>query len=231
MKNQTATVTQHLVGCVEAHPSRNPIFLIAAEVVPAQAADEVEPFVQGDLVGGIDTEAGRIGERVDSEGLGIRGLTVIGVIEGGGWAGAGIAHSIQALPGQLDAAAESVPEAEGVEPPGKIGLGVPDGFRGVPLRPVSGDAGDDRSRTASGRSGAYGYGYARVGVPVDVAETKSATKIQIVAEPVVEADSANIGHSPVIVVIGQAIPGIPGDPDRFPVEKRKTVVRNVVFVL
>src|SRR5262249_52628289 len=168
---------------------------------------------------------------VDSEGLGIRGLTVIGVIEGGGWAGAGIAHGIQAFPSQLDAAAESVPETPRVESGGEVGLGVPDTFRGVPLRPVSGDAVDDRSRTASGRSGAYGYGYARVGVPADVAETKSATKIQIVAEAVVQADSANIGHRPFIVVVGQAIPGTPVNPDRFAVEKRKTVVRNVVFVL
>src|SRR4029434_10392573 len=47
----------------------------------------------------------------------------------------------------------------------------------------------------------------------------------------VQADGADIGVSLFIVVLGQAIPGTPVDPHGFTVEKRKTVVRNVVFVL
>jgi len=47
----------------------------------------------------------------------------------------------------------------------------------------------------------------------------------------VQADGADIGVSLFIVVLGQAIPGTPVDPHRFAMEKRKTVVRNVVFVL
>ena len=47
----------------------------------------------------------------------------------------------------------------------------------------------------------------------------------------VQADSADVGVCLFIVVLGQAIPGIPVDPHGFAMEKRKTVVRNVVFVL
>ena len=47
----------------------------------------------------------------------------------------------------------------------------------------------------------------------------------------VQADGADIGVSFFIVVLGQAIPGIPVNSHRFAIEKRKTVVRNVVFVL
>src|SRR4030095_13253476 len=47
----------------------------------------------------------------------------------------------------------------------------------------------------------------------------------------VQADGADIGVSLFIVVFGQAIPGTPVNPHRFAIEKRKTVVRNVVLVL
>src|SRR5215472_7922950 len=46
-----------------------------------------------------------------------------------------------------------------------------------------------------------------------------------------QADGTDIGVSFFIVVFGQAIPGIPINPHRFAVKKRKTVVRNVVLVL
>src|SRR4029434_3166747 len=47
----------------------------------------------------------------------------------------------------------------------------------------------------------------------------------------VQADGADIRVSFFIVVLGQAIPGTSVDPHGFTVEKRKTVVRNIVLVL
>jgi hypothetical protein len=36
--------------------------LVGAEIIPAQAADDVEPFMQCDLVRGINPESGGIGK-------------------------------------------------------------------------------------------------------------------------------------------------------------------------
>ena len=76
-----------------------------------------------------------------------------------------------------------------------------------------------------------GLGYTRIDVAADVAITECAAQIQIVAKAMVQADGADISVSLFVVVFGQAIPGIPVDPHGFAVEKRKTVVRNVVLVL
>ena len=158
-------------------------------------------------------------------------MIVIWVVQSRRRTGAGIPEVIESVQRHLEAASERVPEAEGVEPRGKIGLAVPDGFRGVAFRPASSDAGDDSPGPASDRRGANGCGYAHIQVSTDIAIPCCAAQIQSVAELMVQADSADVGVCLFIVVLGQAIPGIPVDPHGFAIEKRKTVVRNVVFVL
>ena len=68
-------------------------------------------------------------------------------------------------------------------------------------------------------------------MPPDIAETKSAAKIQRFAEAMVQADVRHIGHTSFIVVVGQTIPSTPVDPHGFTVKKREPLVRDVVFVL
>ena len=96
-------------------------------------------------------------------------MIVIWVVKGCAGTGAGIPEVIECFPGQLHPASERVPEAEGVEPPGKIGLAVRDAFRGVAVRPASGNSGD--CCTGSAGSGSYaGEGwYTRFNVAADVA--------------------------------------------------------------
>ena len=62
MENQAAAVTEHLVQAVEVHLPGQFVFLIGAKIIPAHAPDDVEPFMQCDLVRGIKTESGGIGK-------------------------------------------------------------------------------------------------------------------------------------------------------------------------
>ena len=158
-------------------------------------------------------------------------MIVIWVAQGRGGTGAGIAQVIESVPRQLYAASESVLEPESVEPRGEVGLAVQNAFRGVAFRPASGDAGDDSPGSAGGGSHAGDGGYAHIEVPADVAIPKRAAQVELVAKAMVQADRAHIRVSFLVVVFGQAIPGIPVNPHGLTIEKRKTVVRNVVLVL
>ena len=62
MKNQAAAVTEQLIQAVKLSLDGRLVLLVGAEIIPAHAADDVEVFMQRDLIRGINPESGCVGK-------------------------------------------------------------------------------------------------------------------------------------------------------------------------
>src|SRR5688500_2271124 len=235
MKNEAAAIAPHFIRAIEITPGSyiriadRRIVEIRVEVVPPDPADEIEIFVQPDLIRG---------EYAEPEGFAVRksrytldharrALVRIWVVDAGRRHGScfkRIVGPVQRLSGKLDSCHKSVLQAKRVELAREIRLIAQNLLNDIALRPVSVEKVGKRGGIEARRRDLV------LAVVVTVAQ--GVAQAEHIVEAVIEPRGSDIEQRPLVVLAREPVEIISIHAGRVLVIKvRYAVVRNIVFAL